>query len=129
VLLSQDNQTVIPKIVSFLGSTQKQGDVMYAVAAVVWATVLPFLQIMFFQRQIVSGLTAGAVKGQTLFQAEKQRVLAFQTDSDPAHEPEISTATLAQVTSDFHLSPGRIWCSRVLRPSGLAVGCPALGRG
>ena len=63
MLLSQDNQTMIPKIASFLGSIQDEGNVMYAVAAVVSATVPLFILVLFFQRQIVSGLTAGAVKG------------------------------------------------------------------
>lgn len=63
LLLSQHNQTMIPKIASFLGSTQVEGKVMYAVAAVVSATAPLFVLVMFFQRQIVSGLTAGAVKG------------------------------------------------------------------
>lgn len=63
MLLSQDNQTMVPKISSFLGSIQEQGNVMYAVAAVVSAAVPLFLLVLFFQRQIVSGLTAGAVKG------------------------------------------------------------------
>lgn len=62
-LLSQQNQTMVPKIASFLGSTQVEGNVMFAVAAVVSATAPLFLLILFFQRQIVSGLTAGAVKG------------------------------------------------------------------
>ena len=63
LLLSQDNQTMIPKIASFLGSTQAEGRVMYAVAAVVSAILPLFLLVLFFQKQIVSGLTAGAVKG------------------------------------------------------------------
>lgn len=63
MLLSQDNQTMVPKIGSFLGTVQEQGKVMYAVAAVVSATAPLFLLVLFFQRQIVSGLTAGAVKG------------------------------------------------------------------
>jgi ABC-type maltose transport system permease subunit len=63
LLLTQENATMIPKINSFLGSTQEQGKVMYAVAAVVSAIVPLFVLILFFQRQIVSGLTAGAVKG------------------------------------------------------------------
>jgi ABC-type glycerol-3-phosphate transport system permease component len=63
MLLSQDNQTMIPKISSFLGTIQAEGQVMYAVAAVVSATVPLFILVLFFQRQIVSGLTAGAVKG------------------------------------------------------------------
>ena len=63
LLLNQENQTMIPKIASFLGSTQVEGNVMFAVAAVVSATAPLFVLILFFQRQIVSGLTAGAVKG------------------------------------------------------------------
>ena len=63
LLLSQDNQTMVPKIASFLGSAQEEGNVMYAVSAVVSATAPLFILVMFFQRQIVSGLTAGAVKG------------------------------------------------------------------
>lgn len=63
MLLSQENQTMVPKIASFLGSTFEEGNVMFAVAAVVSATAPLFVLILFFQRQIVSGLTAGAVKG------------------------------------------------------------------
>jgi ABC-type glycerol-3-phosphate transport system permease component len=62
-LLSQENQTMVPRIAGFLGSTQTQGNVMFAVAAVVSATLPLFMLVVFFQRQIVSGLTAGAVKG------------------------------------------------------------------
>ena len=63
LLLTETNQTMVPKIAGFLGSAQEQGNVMFAVAAVVSATVPLFMLVMFFQRQIVSGLTAGAVKG------------------------------------------------------------------
>jgi len=63
LLLSQENQTMVPKIASFLGSAQEEGNVMYAVSAVVSATAPLFILVMFFQRQIVSGLTAGGVKG------------------------------------------------------------------
>ncbi|MFM0653575.1 carbohydrate ABC transporter permease [Paraburkholderia sediminicola] len=63
MLLSQNNLTMVPKIASFLGTVQTEGNVMYAVAAVVSATVPLFILVMFFQRRIVSGLTAGAVKG------------------------------------------------------------------
>jgi trehalose/maltose transport system permease protein len=63
MLLSRDNLTMIPRIASFLGTTQTEGNVMFAVAAVVSATAPLFVLILFFQRQIVSGLTAGAVKG------------------------------------------------------------------
>lgn len=63
MLLSKENQTMVPKIAGFMGTTQTEGNVMFAVAAVVSATVPLFILVMFFQRQIVSGLTAGAVKG------------------------------------------------------------------
>ncbi len=63
MLLSEDNETIIPAINSFLGTTQVEGKVMYAVAAVVSATAPLCVLVLFFQRQIVSGLTAGAVKG------------------------------------------------------------------
>ena len=63
LLLTETNQTMVPKIAGFLGSAQEHGNVMFAVAAVVSATVPLFMLVMFFQRQIVSGLTAGAVKG------------------------------------------------------------------
>ena len=63
LLLTETNQTMVPKIAGFLGSSQEQGNVMFAVAAVVSATVPLFMLVLFFQRQIVSGLTAGAVKG------------------------------------------------------------------
>ena len=63
LLLSKENQTMVPKIAGFLGTTQTEGNVMFAVAAVVSAVLPLFILVMFFQRQIVSGLTAGAVKG------------------------------------------------------------------
>jgi len=63
MLLSEENETIIPAINSFMGTTQIEGKIMYAVAAVVSATAPLFILILFFQRQIVSGLTAGAVKG------------------------------------------------------------------
>ena len=63
MLLSQDNQTMVPKIASFLGTTQTKGNLMFAVSAVVSVTAPLFVMVLFFQRQIVSGLTAGAVKG------------------------------------------------------------------
>ena len=62
-VLSESNRTMVPAIAAFLGTTQTEGNVMFAVAAVVSATVPLFIMVMFFQRQIVSGLTAGAVKG------------------------------------------------------------------
>ncbi|MEJ6709794.1 MAG: carbohydrate ABC transporter permease [Amylibacter sp.] len=63
LLLSEENRTMVPAIAGFMGTTQTEGNVMFAVAAVVSATAPLFVLVMFFQRQIVSGLTAGAVKG------------------------------------------------------------------
>ncbi len=63
LLLSQENQTMVPKVASFLGTAQSEDKIMYAVAAVVSAVVPLFVLILLFQRQIVSGLTTGAVKG------------------------------------------------------------------
>ncbi len=63
MLLSASNRTMVPEIAAFLGTTYTEGNVMFAVAAVVSATVPLFILVMFFQRQFVGGLTAGAVKG------------------------------------------------------------------
>ena len=63
MILNENNRTMIPAINAFMGTTQTEGNVMFAVAAVVSATAPLFVMVLFFQRQIVSGLTAGAVKG------------------------------------------------------------------
>ncbi|MEM6310015.1 MAG: carbohydrate ABC transporter permease [Pseudomonadota bacterium] len=63
LVLQESNRTMIPAIAAFMGTTQTEGNVMFAVAAVVSATAPLFIMVLFFQRQIVSGLTAGAVKG------------------------------------------------------------------
>lgn len=63
VLLAEENRTMVPAIAAFLGTTYTEGNVMFAVASVVSATVPLFILVMFFQKKIVSGLTAGAVKG------------------------------------------------------------------
>ena len=63
LLLSEENRTMVPAIAAFLGTTYTEGNIMFAVSAVVSATVPLFILVLFFQRQIVSGLTAGAVKG------------------------------------------------------------------
>ena len=63
LLLNQENHTMVPKIQSYLGTNQHEGNLMWAVSSVVSATAPLFLLVMFFQRQIISGLTAGAVKG------------------------------------------------------------------
>jgi len=63
LILTERNQTMVPKIASYLGKIQSDGNIMFAVAAVVSVTLPIFLLVMFFQRYLVSGLTAGAVKG------------------------------------------------------------------
>lgn len=63
MLLEEKNRSMVPAIQAFMGTTQTEGNVMFAVAAVVSAIAPLFVLVMFFQRQIVSGLTAGAVKG------------------------------------------------------------------
>ena len=55
MLLSSENQTMVPRIASFLGSVREQGNVMFAVAAVVSAIVPLFFLVLFFQRQIDTG--------------------------------------------------------------------------
>lgn len=62
ILLSQENQTMVPKVASFLGTTQSEGKIMYAVAAVVSSIAPLCVLVLLFQRQIVSGLTTGALK-------------------------------------------------------------------
>ena len=63
MLLSYENHTMVPKLQSYLGTNQHEGNMMWAVASVVSATAPLFMIVMFFQRQIISGLTTGAVKG------------------------------------------------------------------
>ncbi|KMW57898.1 Maltose/maltodextrin ABC transporter, permease protein MalG [Candidatus Rhodobacter oscarellae] len=63
MLLSENNRTMVPEIAAYLGTTYTEGNVMFAVAAAVSAIIPLFILVLFFQRQIVSGLTAGAVKG------------------------------------------------------------------
>lgn len=62
LLLRQDNLTMVPKIASFLGSTQQEGNVMYAVAAVVSTTAPVLMLTLLCQKRLVEGLTNGAVK-------------------------------------------------------------------
>jgi multiple sugar transport system permease protein len=62
MLLSDQNQTMVPRIVAFLGTTQETGKPMYAVAAVVSVTLPLIILVPVFQKRIVNGL-AGAVKG------------------------------------------------------------------
>lgn len=63
LLLDAQNQTMVPAIMSFFNRETTTTDQVQAIAAAVSITAPLFLLVMIFQRQIVSGLTAGAVKG------------------------------------------------------------------
>ncbi|WP_299483639.1 carbohydrate ABC transporter permease [uncultured Roseibium sp.] len=63
LLLDAQNQTMVPAIAGYFNRETTTTDQVEAVAAAVSIIAPLFLLIMIFQRQIVSGLTAGAVKG------------------------------------------------------------------
>lgn len=63
LLLDAQSQTMVPAIASFFNRETTTTDQIQAVAAAVSITAPLFVLVMVFQRQIVSGLTQGAVKG------------------------------------------------------------------
>jgi len=63
LLLDASNQTMVPAIVGMFNRETTTTDQVVAVAAAVSITAPLILLVLVFQRQIVSGLTAGAVKG------------------------------------------------------------------
>ena len=63
LLLDAQNQTMVPAITGFFNRETTSTDQVRAVAAAVSITAPLFFLVMIFQKQIVSGLTAGAVKG------------------------------------------------------------------
>lgn len=63
LLLDGQNQTMVPAITGYFNRETTTTDQVEAVAAAVSITAPLFLLVMVFQKQIVSGLTAGAVKG------------------------------------------------------------------
>ncbi len=63
LLLDAQSQTMVPAITQFLNRDTRASDQIEAIAAAVSITAPLFLLVMAFQRQIVSGLTQGAVKG------------------------------------------------------------------
>ncbi|MEL7275307.1 MAG: carbohydrate ABC transporter permease [Pseudomonadota bacterium] len=63
LLLDAQNMTMVPAITQYFNRETTTTDQIEAVAAAVSITAPLFLLVMIFQRQIVSGLTAGAVKG------------------------------------------------------------------
>lgn len=63
LLLDASDMTMVPAIAGYFNRETTTTDQVEAVAAAVSITAPLFLLVMVFQRQIVSGLTAGAVKG------------------------------------------------------------------
>ena len=63
LLLDAQSLTMVPAISQFLNSENSAADQLLAIAAAVSITAPLFLLIMVFQRNIVGGLTQGAVKG------------------------------------------------------------------
>ena len=63
MLLSFEKNTMDPKFQGYLGTNQHEGNMMWAVASVVSATAPLFMIVIFLKKQIISGLTTGAVKG------------------------------------------------------------------
>lgn len=63
LLLDAQNQTMVPAITQFFNRETTATDQIEAIAAAASITAPLFLLVMAFQRQIVSGLTEGAVKG------------------------------------------------------------------
>ena len=51
MLLAENNRTMVPAIAAFLGTTYTEGNIMFAVAAVVSTTIPLFLLVMFFQKK------------------------------------------------------------------------------
>ncbi len=63
LLLDAQNQTMVPAISSYFNRETTTTDQVEAVAAAVSITAPLFLLVLVFQKQIVSGLVQGAVKG------------------------------------------------------------------
>ena len=63
MLLDAQSQTMVPAISQFMNRETRAADQIEAIAAAVSITAPLFVLVMAFQNQIVSGLTAGAVKG------------------------------------------------------------------
>jgi trehalose/maltose transport system permease protein len=63
LLLDAQNMTMVPAIAGMFNRETTASDEVQAIAAAVSITAPLFVLVMVFQRQIVAGLTAGAVKG------------------------------------------------------------------
>ena len=62
-ILTQSNWTLPLAMVQFVGGAQIPGQIAMQAAAAVSSTIPIVLVILFFQKQLVKGLSAGAVKG------------------------------------------------------------------
>ncbi len=63
LLLDRQNMTMVPAIASMFNRETTASDEVQAIAAAVSIVAPLFLLVLVFQRQIISGLMAGAVKG------------------------------------------------------------------
>jgi len=63
LLLDAQSMTMVPAITQFLNRDIRLSDQIEAIAAAVSITAPLFVLVLVFQRQIVAGLTQGAVKG------------------------------------------------------------------
>lgn len=63
LLLDAQSQTMVPAISGFLNRDTSTTDQIEAIAAAISITAPLFVLVMVFQKQIVSGLTLGAVRG------------------------------------------------------------------
>ena len=63
LLLDGQSQTMVPAIIQYFNMETKMTDLVEAIAAAASITAPLFLLVMFFQKQIISGSTTGAVKG------------------------------------------------------------------
>ncbi|MEZ4608584.1 MAG: carbohydrate ABC transporter permease [Deinococcales bacterium] len=63
LLLDGESRTMVPAIMSYFNRETTLTDQLEAIAAAASITFPIFLLVLFFQKQIVSGLTQGAVKG------------------------------------------------------------------
>lgn len=63
LLLDAKNMTMVPAIANLFNRETMASDEVQAIAAAVSISAPLLVLVLVFQRQIVSGLTAGAVKG------------------------------------------------------------------
>ncbi|TBR41405.1 carbohydrate ABC transporter permease [Marinomonas agarivorans] len=63
LLLDSQNETMVPAITAYFNRETTATDQVEAIAAATSITAPLFILVMIFQKQIVSGLTQGAVKG------------------------------------------------------------------